>query len=376
MAIYIILFCISTLIFRISDFVKQKHRFYIDIVAIVLLCLFAGFRAESVGTDTKLYIRPMIDAAISSDNIMEYMQYRWWMAWRYLSPSDYELGYMLTVYLISVLFRSVVVSQFFLELLVILPTYFAIRKIKVVPVWFGMLVFMIYFFGSSMNMIRQSIAMAFVLLGSVYWIQKNRRNAIVSLITAILFHNSALIGILIIMLYEYVKVERKKEIQIGDKIVYIQYVNAVLAILAGVFVLLGINIVIDIMMKTTVLSKYVRYIDGDIRFMPNQILVVLLPFIMLLFAVRQSRNRSKEMIFYIVMIAYVMILGQFSSVDEFGGRIGLYFKMFAVFAYPMACKLIKYRKISTLLMVSYLMFYWWFYYILRGIDEIIPYVKI
>ena len=376
MEIYIVVFCTATLIFRLADFVKQKQRFYIDIVAIILLCLIAGFRAKTVGTDTRLYIRPMIDAAISSNNIVEYMQHRWWMGWTFLRPSDYEIGYVLAVYLISALFKSVVATQFFLELLIVLPTYFAIRKTKDIPVWFGMLVFMIYFFGSSMNIIRQSIAMAFVLLGTVFWMQKEKRKSIVSLIAAILFHTSALVGILIILFYEYAKIEREKTIQIGNKIIHIRAVNAALIILVGVLVLFGIDIVVYIMTKMTVLSKYVGYIAGDIRFMPNQVLIVLLPFIMLLFAVRQPGARSKELIFYIVKIAYVMITGQFSSANSFGGRVGLYFKIFSVLAYPMACKLGRHRKLSTLLMVSYLVFYWWFYYVLRGIDEIIPYARI
>ena len=375
MTIYIVAFAISTILFRIGDFTNKKQRIYIDFLAILLLCLLAGFRSELVGTDTGGYGQLMIKRAISSKNINEFFQYNMGSDYAVKKISDFEIGYTFVVYLASTIFKSIVVTQTIIELLAVLPIYCALRKKEDVPIWFGMLVFMLQFFNGSMNLMRQTIAMSFMLLATTCWVKGEKKKSILLLICTVLFHASGLLGIVIIFLYEYVGRNRKTRPNTFNKRIKINYMNMIIAIVAGVVVLIGIPLV-SIVLTQLGLSYYTNYILGDIQFMPNQIINVLPPIILLVFSFNNFKIHKNEWAFYVVMMAYTIIAGQFTSVNSFGGRIRLYFMIFAVFSYPLVCKYSKHKKITSSVMVSYLMFYWWFYYVLLGTDHTVPYVMI
>ena len=213
MTIYIVFFAISTIFFKLGDFTKKKQRIYIDFLAIMLLCLLAGFRSEMIGTDTRGYIQPMIKGAISSENIKDFFRYSWMQSYQLKTPIDFEIGYVLAVYLTSTIFKSIIVTQTILELLVVLPIYFVLRKKEDVPIWFGMLVFMLLFFNGSMNLNRQAIAMAFVLLAITYWMKDDKKKCILFLICAALFHTSGLLGIVIVFLYDIISLWKRKYIR-------------------------------------------------------------------------------------------------------------------------------------------------------------------
>ena len=375
MAIYIAVFTTSTILFKLGDYTKKKQRIYLDIIAILILCLLAGFRSEMIGTDTRGYIWPMIKGAISSDNIKVFFQYSWVSSYKIKTPLDYEIGYTLVVYLASKIFKSIVVTQTILEMLIVLPIYCALRKKEDVPIWFGMLVFMLQFFNGSMNLNRQAIAMAFMLLAITYWIKNDKKKGILFLICSVLFHTSGLLGFMIMFLYEYVGRDKKAEIKTFNNKININYMNMIIAIVAGVAALVGIRLVAAILTQLG-LSYYTGYILGDIHFMPNQVINVLPPIIMFAFSIQDFQNDKNEWAFYVVMMAYTIIAGQFTSMNAFGGRVRLYFMIFAIFAYPLVCKYSKHKSIMSSAMVAYLMFYWWFYYVLQGVDQTVPYTII
>ena len=70
---YIVVFIISIGFFALSDRVKFTQRKPVVFVAVMILCLLAGLRAESIGTDTKVYLVPVFEAAKKCHSIGEYL---------------------------------------------------------------------------------------------------------------------------------------------------------------------------------------------------------------------------------------------------------------------------------------------------------------
>ena len=70
---YIIVFMISIGLFALSDRVKFTQRKPVVFVAVITLCLLAGLRAESIGTDTRVYLVPIFEAAKKSHSLGEYL---------------------------------------------------------------------------------------------------------------------------------------------------------------------------------------------------------------------------------------------------------------------------------------------------------------
>ena len=65
---YIVVFMISIGLFALSDRVKYTQRKPIVFISVMALCLLAGMRAVGVGTDTRVYLMPVYEAAKRSIN--------------------------------------------------------------------------------------------------------------------------------------------------------------------------------------------------------------------------------------------------------------------------------------------------------------------
>ena len=70
---YIVVFMISIGLFALSDRVKYTQRKPIVFISVMALCLLAGMRAVGVGTDTRVYLMPVYEAAKRSHSIGEYL---------------------------------------------------------------------------------------------------------------------------------------------------------------------------------------------------------------------------------------------------------------------------------------------------------------
>ena len=76
---YIIVFMISIGLFALSDRVIFTQRKPVVFVAVITLCLLAGLRAESIGTDTRVYLVPIFEAAKKCHSLGEYLNSSFYM---------------------------------------------------------------------------------------------------------------------------------------------------------------------------------------------------------------------------------------------------------------------------------------------------------
>ena len=202
---YIIVFMISIGLFALSDRVKFTQRKPVVFVAIITLCLLAGLRAESIGTDTRVYLVPIFEAAKKCHSLGEYLNSSFHaFTWTTDYVKDMEPLFPLLVLIVTKITGSLYCVQTILELCVILPLYIAVRKDKQTNLWMAMFVFCMAFYNPSMNMMRQSIAMSLGVLGFEYWRNEEKKNAFICVFIAFLFHTSSLLILLIYLLYDYI----------------------------------------------------------------------------------------------------------------------------------------------------------------------------
>ena len=379
MRVYLIGFVASALIIKAASVVKKNQRFVLIIAALLIPCFIAGLRGESVGTDVQTYLLQMTKAAISATNFSDYMAAKWFMIWRNLYVSDYEIGFSAIVYIIAKLFKNIYAVQFVIQGLVVVPVCYSLYKndrIENSLCWIGMLTYYFMFFNSSLNLMRQSIAMAFVFLAFTFFQNKNYKICCFFTIVAVLFHTSALIGILIYLVYSYINAANKVDIcgSVRDEQGKLsgKDMNMIVVILVGFVAVVSTGIVTKIL-SSIGLSKYIGYISGDIMFMPNQILSRLPAILILLYARRKNRT-FQNFQFYFTMIVFDVLLAQLTSVNSFAGRIGMYFSQFEMLAFPTICYEIRNKKLVQFCLIGYMLFYWWFYYVLKGVNATIPYV--
>lgn len=175
---------------------KSSLVYWICIAAIVALyCCVAGFRATSVGTDTNYYGVNSF-AAVSQESFLTFftLYYRsWGLLYKFMAWAIINLTHSFFWYL------------FVIEFLTVVPMLWAAEKLtgKYFPV--AVAIFGLVFFPISFNLMRQMIAMSFLLVAYVYLERGKPLGFLGWLVVATLFHNVVLIGALLYPLFAFGK---------------------------------------------------------------------------------------------------------------------------------------------------------------------------
>lgn len=372
---YIICFSFSIiLLFVISKWNRKGVGFWFwAIVALLIPCILAGYRAVTIGTDTAGYAKPLFDLAINSSSFDTFYNAHWYRWWRDASPADFEIGYVLLVWISAKVFHSFSALLLLTQALTIIPIFAALLKQEnKLALPFGMAAYYLLYFNVTLNMMRQWIAMAIVLNCLVVLYARGELISkqwpcLIGIVVASLFHTSALFGLLPLLLLYFLDRHNSKG----------ALLFACLFALAGPIVLSCLGWVLQLVG----LGKYMNYIGGELFFLPNQLLIRL-PFIVFAFWSASDRGFSvPSSNFLLVAVIFGTALSQLLATGENSGRIALYFDSFSIFVFgeflsghEKTDTLV--RVVSSLLFIAYLAFYWWFSFCYMGRNATIPYLSI
>lgn len=378
--IYIVFFLLSCFLIWLSE--KSRSRYIgklLALIAILLPCILAGMRADTIGTDVKVYVEPMYNAAKQSTSFSSYLSQRWYVIWRYMYVEKFEIGFTTLVYLIEKLGGSLGTVLFFIHALIVAPIYLGLKKMKKqYPICLGMLVFYLLFYNASLNMMRQWIAMSILFYALSYLIANKKKKYFVAVVVACLFHTSALMGVVIFFLYMYSQSQREY-IRIANFRIDGSFAPAKVFVY-GCIVLLSLN-VIAILLRTFGLEKYAGYIQGNgsIYLLPNQI-ILRLP-IIVLFLVRWKRMMAEDKLtpFYGSMLVLDLLASQLISINVYAFRIASFFSEYNMLSYSALVyagnrKHRANRYMILLYVLVYIVFYWIYYYVITRSHATFPYV--
>lgn len=181
---------------------KQVRNIY-GVVGIFIICLLAGLRSETVGTDVLVYAKPIYESASSTNKFANL-----------LLETGNEFIYYIIAFIVSNVFNSFQVFLFILELLVACPIYLsAVKNRNNGSIAITMLLFLLLYYPMTFNIMRQSISASWLILAFVY-LKNNKwiRSIIVSFV-GVLFHSSGIIGIVLLLtcyLISNIKTKRKR----------------------------------------------------------------------------------------------------------------------------------------------------------------------
>lgn len=170
---------------------KRTGRFFLLMALAVLLpCLIAAFRGETVGTDVLIYARPAYLRAAAAKSFPALIRMK----------TRYEPGYLAISYLASHVLHSFNAMLFLTHFMILTPIYIGAHQLKGrVPAWSVVLCYLAFFYVMTFNIMRQGIASAFIFLMFVELQNKKLFRAILCAVLSILFHSSAPIGIALVL---------------------------------------------------------------------------------------------------------------------------------------------------------------------------------
>lgn len=158
-------------------------------IGLILPCLLAGLRNPGIGMDSGGWAVDVYNAAALNSNFQQFSE----AAAKYV---DSGLAFRIVTFVTVRITYSISALFFVIELLILVPTYMSIRNFSSGHhTWIAMLGYYFEFYCLGLSGMRQFIAMSFFIYSiSLLWSGK-KTLSLVWIVTAILFHTSAVIGL-------------------------------------------------------------------------------------------------------------------------------------------------------------------------------------
>lgn len=363
--IYLSCFLVSIGLFRLVEIsYKKKAKESVErticlFIAILIPSLIAAFRGNDVGVDVGVYVVPNMNTAHSFKTFSGVCQG---------INAGTEYLYALIVYIISRFTSDAGPLLFVLQFLTIAPITAAVVNLREkISISIAMSTYFFLFYNNTLNMMRQSVSCAFIILAVSYFLDNNRKNKfkiIISFVCAVLFHKSGFIGIICIMgLYWVHKMRLKTIIKIilfccimVFPLIMTQLFELLvsLGILTGSFITYGEIFIYKSIDKDWYVELTAVYTLVNILFV---ILIIAIPNVYLIGTELTKENDVSffRTVTFFGAVFYLVIL--ISMETMYGGRLTLFFEMFNIIFLPYT---IKEPSVSLKKIIAYafLVVYW------------------
>lgn len=374
MWIYLVYYGVSAyfawLAFKTSD--KRKIWLY-SMISIALPVILAGLRDYSIGIDVENY-RSMARywyGAVRRDSLYEYLAY-------YHRTGSGEYLFALLIGLVESTTSNFHLFLMLCHLIVVTGVYIgAFRHRDIVNPALVLVLFYLFFFSHSLNIIRQYMAMALI-----FAVLKDLENGkylryIVTVLVASMIHITALIalGALLIhvVLYGYYCIPLR-----GKKIV--PKMNArVIFTLAGLQILVAsFRPVARLLYRIGLFPERYSYYLYPQGLSPALIVMGLLvvELVVVLFCRGLMRNKTSMFAFFAVSSGCYLILQELTGIISFGKRIAGYYSLCNLVTIALIANSVKNRKARMMAntgIVLIALAYWLYIYIYRNASETFPY---
>ena len=201
MEVYSTLFLINLLLSFFADKFFNKKRIFSFILIVLLISvnvIISGFRDFGIGVDTNFYIN---DYFIQAQNLISISD---------LFDSQYDIGYLLLAYLSSFFSNDSQSLLFFTALWIqifICLAFWQLKKNENVSIFFSVVFFYIVFYAHTLNMMRQSCALALLAYAFSLFIQGKWGKYSVLQIIAFFFHSSSIMFVFVPIIWHLSKME-------------------------------------------------------------------------------------------------------------------------------------------------------------------------
>lgn len=338
---------------RVDD--TKDHNWLI--MAWVVLSLIEGFRAYSVGTDTKTYV----NAFVSQD------------------LRNFETGFQLLNRAVAMCSRNgtvfLLVTSFIINGLIIR----AIDKLSRDDAVSLFVYISLYMYFNTFNAMRQYIAVGLVMNAYIELRGNRYVKFMMLLILAILFHNSAIVGFMLIPMYWFFRKygkERKAELTAFDRwkrqkeaTLIPLMKRAMIPMLAVLAFSIGFNMVLRVVIA--VYPKYSYYLTGGYGSGTAAIQQKVVYSAFLLVYLLYSEEEE-----WLLMISYAVALALLMSRMSILSRFVWYFDIFTMFAVAEVwhTRYISYETLTVVhICIGLACFAFMLYYLINGVQRVTPY---
>ena len=373
MAPYIATTVISTLLVYIEERLPKRFnkRKWLSLLSIIILCVLAGARDNTVGTDTLVYGESLFTWVHNNDLSTAFLMN---------TRIQIERGYMLFIYIISRFTDQVFWNYFFIEFVCAYFTYKALDDAEIGKnKWIGVFLYNVLFYSFTMNLMRQCMAMAIVLFGFKYVRENKFWKYLITCLIAFMFHSSAIIGISIYFLYKICGLGNS-----GKQFSFKKFFKKYKFLFIGITIIASAFIVIfsrQLMLFVVIFKpSYAGQIAWAHNYNPAIAMLVLMLVLVLplLISIKWIIRINPHFTFYLLVMIMSVILWQLAGVSSQTFRITLYYWYLIILIIPELVHAIKSHRKKLSFSAYYVVFgsfYYWFVFVYSLMNYTYPYTS-
>ena len=372
MVFYACLYLISLVLLCASLYMRKRKgnaiiSYALAAASIVIPCIISALRDSSIGTDTDNYPLAAFNSA-KNNGITHFLS----------QPLvGFEYLYYLIVYVCSRVFNSFPLLLFITQLLCVLPVFLVLDResrkrgdIKI-PI-IGFLIFYLFSYNLSMNMMRQAVALSFCTLAFYNILDKKRAWAIAEIIVAFLFHSFALIMLPILLIYYICLKIRSKKVFAVFCSLFVCGLALSAIFLIPIVEFLGA--LFPKILSPVYLSEFTKIRNFSFAELLFWGTISAISIILILPRVKNTALRR----FYLIILLISPFTAVLNYYVHFSGRILLYFQYIILYMFiPFGLQRVDDKKAfirGSILYALPIIVYWYYYYICLNINETVPFL--
>lgn len=349
--------------------------------AICCPCILAALRDKTVGTDVQIYGDSIFNMAAHSSFS------GFWTQCQVSEPLFKIVAYCLSRS------QNIYLFYFVLQLLVVLPIFDRLIRTCKKNAWLGMLIYYLWLYGYTLNLMRQSIAIAIIIWGSKYIIEQKPIHFFAVVVVATGFHLTGTIGIVLYLVAWLIVVDRSHDLfawfrrgthkrKRSDRFQKIKrafntYFKLIIICGTAAVVIIAPKLITFISSMTGKYQYQVNHIRESVGFSKSFYLLVGLSYLIAVY-VSHSGNSNKQMStqFYSFSIVCGMILYYMISFSPELYRVSLYFTSYFILYIPEVFQKHKKDAVYLVSLLTILILFMGIDYnnfVLKGWNEIYPY---
>lgn len=334
------------------------------VVAIFIPCFFAAVRDSSIGFDISIYGDPAFETALRTNKLSSFMR-----AFGTLEPL-----YMGLTYLCAKLGNRYI-YYFLLQFLVIGPIWLALRRIeKGKYVWIGIFLYLCWMYGFSLNIMRQSIAIAITLFAYKYIQERKPLKFFFVVLFAMGFHSTALMAYAVYIIHVLLVCDENDKSYLRRKIVQYRSVSKMLIVILVIALFASGASLIGFISETT--GRFGDFSNDIVSFgieLPNIVFMVV---VLGIVYVGMDKNRSLENSFFLYIICIGAIVYQLKGMSAQMYRVSMYLTCYMMYCIPkLIGQMQNSRGIVTLTTMGTFVGYFLFYNVYWMWHSIYPYTS-
>lgn len=355
MFFYLCIFFLSTLLVHVGTRSRGAQRNIIILLALLIPALVATYRGFSVGADTQNYY-DRYHQFISADGLKAM-----------IAVLDTEFFFIAGCFVAKIIggYRLVFFSYSFLTLLFSFLALYKYRRY--VCVWLGYALFLFFFYQASLNIMRQILAVAYILYCTTFLLDGHKKKFFVLAALSVLFHLTAIIAAGAIYLIYLISSLPDKKRRKAFRLYF-------LSMFLGFFL---VDIVIRYLASVNFGNSYAYTSDEGNSMISATDLMYSLIFIYVSYTSMKRHTVSviSPEFFYLSSVTCLMFF-MTGYYNQWLSRMAYYMMAFACLYFAIIVKspkIRKERKIYKLAFLSLGMAYWFYLFVYSGATITIPY---